>query len=128
VCQVVRLLLLWSLGSDTRQAGLSIAPGMLYYQVLEPVASKLAADIAADEATPADPTITAMARDRLAPMTFELSGSTGTAHRIWLKVTQEHTQLHVVHMTCRQEGLPRALRESITQQIPSSSHSDAHLL
>jgi hypothetical protein len=59
---------------------------MLVHQVLEPVASKLAADIAADDATPIEPNMVAMERDRHAPMTFQLSGIGGSALRIRLKV------------------------------------------
>lgn len=50
------------------------------------MATKLESDIAADEAKPVDPTVVAMDRDRQAPMTFELSGGSGTALRIRLKV------------------------------------------
>jgi hypothetical protein len=78
------------------------------YQVLEPVASKLTAEIAADEATPADPNIMAMERNRLASMTFELSGSSGATFRIRLKVSLQHSQ-HAA--SCLQE-LIQSLRRS----------------
>lgn len=59
------------------------------------MASKLTADIAADEAAPIDPNMVAMERDRLAPMTFQLSGNSGMALRIRLKVRRS-MQLHAM--------------------------------
>ena len=50
------------------------------------MASKLAADVAADDAAPIDPNLVAMERDRHAPMTFQLSGRAGLALRIRLRV------------------------------------------